>query len=77
MATDAGGTGEIVRNDVTGLLVPPGEARALADAIRALLDDTERARRLATRARELIEREHSAAAMVAATSRLYEELLAR
>ena len=77
VATDAGGTGEIVRNDVTGLLVPPGEARALADAIRALLDDTERARRLATRARELIEREHSAAAMVAATSRLYEELLAR
>ena len=77
VATDAGGTGEIVRDGVTGLLVPPGDARALSEAIRALLGDRARAARLATAARDLIEREHSAAAMVAATSRLYEELLAR
>ena len=77
IATDAGGTGEIVRDGVTGLLVPPGDPRALCESIRALLSDRVRAAQLATAARELIRREHSAAAMVAATSRLYEELLAR
>ncbi|HKP16805.1 MAG TPA: glycosyltransferase, partial [Gemmatimonadaceae bacterium] len=35
VAADAGGTGEIVRNGLTGLLVPPSDPRALADAIRA------------------------------------------
>ena len=77
VATDAGGTGEIVRNGATGLLVAPADPRALSEAIRTMLGDRARAMRLATAARELIEREHSAAAMVAATSRLYEELLAR
>jgi glycosyltransferase involved in cell wall biosynthesis len=77
VAADAGGTGEIVRDGVTGLLVPPGDARALGESIRALLGDRARATRLAGAARELIEREHSAAAMVAATSRLYDALLAR
>ena len=77
VATDAGGTGEIVRDGVTGLLVPPGDPRALSEAIRALLSDRVRAARLAAAARELIEREHSSAAMVAATSRLYDEVLAR
>jgi glycosyltransferase involved in cell wall biosynthesis len=77
VATDAGGTGEIVRDGITGVLVPPGDPEALSASIRALLSDRPRAARLAIAARELIEREHSAAAMVAATSRLYEELLAR
>ena len=77
VATDAGGTGEIVRDGVTGVLVPPGDPHALSAAIQALLSDRSRAARLAIAARELIEREHSAAAMVAETSRLYEELLAR
>ena len=77
VATDAGGTGEIVRDGVTGLLVPAGDANALSESIRTLLSDRARAARLATAGRELIEREHSAAAMVAATSRLYAELLTR
>ena len=77
VATDAGGTGEIVRDGTTGVLVPPGDPLALSASIRALLGDRSRAARLAIAARELIEREHSAAAMVAETSRLYEELLAR
>lgn len=77
VATDAGGTGEIVRNDITGVLVPPADPRALADAVRSLLSDRGRASRLATAARQLVEREHSARAMADATSRLYEEVLAR
>ena len=77
VAADAGGTGEIVHDGVTGLLVPPGDPRALGESIRALLSDREHAARLASAGRALIEREHSTAAMVSATSRLYDELLAR
>jgi len=39
VASDVGGIGEILTHGETGLLVPPGEAGALADAMRRLLDD--------------------------------------
>jgi glycosyltransferase involved in cell wall biosynthesis len=77
VATDAGGTREVVHDGVTGLLVRPADPRALADAVGALLRDRAQASRLATAARQLVEREHSAGAMVAAVSRLYDEVLAR
>lgn len=37
VATDVGGVSEIVRNRITGLLVPPGDRAALANAIREQL----------------------------------------
>ena len=77
VATSAGGTAEIVRDGVTGVLVPPGDAGALADAIRSLLSDRARSTRLAAAGRDLVGREHSASAMAAATARLYEDILAR
>jgi glycosyltransferase involved in cell wall biosynthesis len=46
-ATSAGGLPEIVSNEETGLLVPVGDFRALADAISRLLHDGDLARRLA------------------------------
>lgn len=42
VSTAAGGPLEIVENGVTGLLVPPGESTALADAISSLLSDSPR-----------------------------------
>jgi glycosyltransferase involved in cell wall biosynthesis len=39
VATDAGGTGEIVGDGETGLLVPPGAPSAIAGALCRLLDD--------------------------------------
>jgi glycosyltransferase involved in cell wall biosynthesis len=77
VATRIGGTDELVRDGETGTLAPPENGSALAEAIRAVLYDRERALRMAAAARAFAEREHSAAAMVSATSALYEELLAR
>src|SRR5947209_8016752 len=39
VATDVAGIRDVVKNEVTGLLVPPAQPRRLADAINRLLDD--------------------------------------
>ena len=55
VATDVGGTGEAVADGVTGVLVPPRDAEALASAISGLLDDPSGRERLgrAGRVRQL------------------------
>jgi glycosyltransferase involved in cell wall biosynthesis len=52
IASNAGALSEIVDDQVTGLLVPPGDARALAVALAALTSDPERRRAMGRRARE-------------------------
>lgn len=47
IATAAGGVGEIVTDGQTGVLVPPGDAAAIARAVQALRDDPSRAAALA------------------------------
>jgi len=46
--------GGLVRHDETGLVVAPGDARALGAAIRALLDDPGRRARMGAAAREAV-----------------------
>jgi glycosyltransferase involved in cell wall biosynthesis len=50
VGTDVGGIRDIVHPDRTGILVPPNDPEALADALRTLLKDPERAGRLGERA---------------------------
>ena len=52
VASRVEGIPEVVIDGETGLLVPPGDPAALADAIGGLLEDPERARGLGARARE-------------------------
>jgi len=52
IATQAGGALEIVRSGKTGLLVPPGNPSALAQAIRYVLDNPDQAHQLAQAAYE-------------------------
>ena len=49
---------EIVEHERTGLLVPTGDAAALADALEGLLVDPDRAREMGRRGREKVERGH-------------------
>jgi L-malate glycosyltransferase len=75
VATDAGGIPEIVRSGETGLLVPPGDATALARAVSALLADPARCARLGAAGRRRVEAEFSLGRHVEAVEALYAELL--
>jgi glycosyltransferase involved in cell wall biosynthesis len=75
VATRVGGTPEAMTDGESGLLVAPGDVRALAIGIGCLLDDGERAAALGRAARRVIEKRFSLPKMVAATERLYEDLL--
>ena len=76
VATDAGGVPEVVTDGETGVLVPPGDARALGEALDALRRDPRRvatlARRGATHARQRFSRD----AMLAGVRRVIDEVAA-
>jgi len=75
VATRVGGTAEVVDDGVTGLLVPPGDAAALAKAIEQLLAEPESARRLGRAGRQRVIQEFSLERMVRQTEQLYLRLL--
>jgi glycosyltransferase involved in cell wall biosynthesis len=76
-ATRIPGTDEAVADGETGILVPPGDAPALAAAIRAFLSDPALARRAGEAGRERVRTRFTASAMVDGVVAAYEELLAR
>ena len=77
VATRVGGTPEAIVNEVTGLIVEPGDAPALAEAVARLLNDPALARRLGDASRKAIVDGYSVEKMVRATESLYLDLLAR
>ena len=77
VATRVGGTPEAIVDEVTGLLVEPGDPSALAEAIARLLREPALGRRLGDAARKAIEDRYSVEKMVRATEALYLDLLAR
>jgi glycosyltransferase involved in cell wall biosynthesis len=72
VATRAGGLPEVVQDGVTGVLVAPGDAHALADAITHLLRDPELRRRLGNQGRERVLAEFTADRVARETLRVYE-----
>jgi len=60
VASDVGGIGEFVCNEVTGLLVTPGDADALATAIERMMEDEVFRKKVAEAAREKVGREYDA-----------------
>lgn len=75
IATRAGGPLEIVVHAQTGLLVPPANPAALADAIASLMSDEPRMRRMGAAGRERFEAQFTARGMAAATAAVYRQVL--
>jgi glycosyltransferase involved in cell wall biosynthesis len=77
VATAAGGTGEIVRDGLTGLLVPIDDAAALSTAMRRLVEDLVLRERLGEGARRHVLATFGMDRMVAEFAALYSGLVAR
>jgi glycosyltransferase involved in cell wall biosynthesis len=75
VTTDVQGTGEAVRHEREGLLVPRRNARALADALIRLATDPVLADRLGAAARKRFVAEFFVDKMVERTEAIYQELL--
>ena len=75
VATEVGGTGEVVQEGRTGYLVPPRDVAALAAAITRVLDDPARARAMGEHGRTVVVEQFSARAMVRQMEALYARLL--
>jgi glycosyltransferase involved in cell wall biosynthesis len=71
VASEVGGIPELIANGVTGLMVRPGDAGALATAIVHLLDHPEQAAALGQAARDHVTREFGFGRLVARVEHLY------
>jgi len=76
VATDVGGTAEVVEDRITGFLSPPGSTDAMAKMILQLLDDQVLAERFGEAGRERVG-EFCAERMAQCTEELYGELLSQ
>jgi len=76
VATDVGGTAELVEDGVHGRIVPPGDIHRLNGAIESLLADRTRAAAMAVNARRRVENELSFESRVRRVEAIYEEIAA-
>lgn len=77
VATRVGGVPDLVEDGVTGLLVPPEDSTAMAEAMSALLGDPERRRALGEAGRKRVSPAFGAERLLGDIDRLYTELLNR
>jgi glycosyltransferase involved in cell wall biosynthesis len=75
VATAAGGSGELVQDDMTGLLVPVDDLDRLARAIRLAVADADLRRRLGAAAREAVERDYGMDRFFGEYAQVYREQL--
>jgi len=77
VATDVGGTREVIEHGVSGWLVPGGSAEALADGIKRYLEDPAEFIAMAARGRRHVEQHFSIDARTQKQVTLYQELMGK
>jgi len=76
VTTNVGGNASLVEDEVTGLLVPPGDSRSIAEAIVRLIQRPAFAAELAARGRDRLQATFGMDRMVARVEALYDGTLA-
>jgi len=75
VTTAVGGNVEVVRNNITGILVPPNNPKALADALSLLLLDKDKAKKMGESGYIRYKNEFTLDKMVYQYEHIYENLL--
>jgi glycosyltransferase involved in cell wall biosynthesis len=75
IGSDVGGIPEIIRHGETGRIFPAGSGAALAEAIIATLNETEKTRTMSDRGREFVEQNFSICAMLDRIDTIYRKAL--
>jgi phosphatidylinositol alpha-1,6-mannosyltransferase len=65
---------EVVRNEVTGFIVPPNNSEALRDRIQYLIDNPQDAHRMGAKGREWISKEFTWDAVAGRCLQAYSEM---
>jgi glycosyltransferase involved in cell wall biosynthesis len=73
-ATAVGGIPEVIRDGVSGLLVPPVDAAALAEAVGTLLGNADLRRALGKEGRKIVEKEYSIRRTAELIGAIYQDL---
>ncbi len=76
IASSVGGIPEAVRHGVNGMLLPPGNTQAIAEAILNLFKNSILARQMGEAGRRIAEEEFSILRMVQGNLRVYQDILA-
>ena len=75
-ATAVGGNPEIIKNNKTGLLVKPADARELADALQKLISNRNLQNKLGANAKQITSQNFGLEKMVEETKKVYLSLRA-
>ena len=75
VASDAGGVREVVTDGQTAILVPPGDAVCLADAVRAIKSDPAKSRLMAQAGAADVRRRFTRVAMLDGVTRVINDVL--
>ncbi|HEX5055297.1 MAG TPA: glycosyltransferase [Gammaproteobacteria bacterium] len=75
IVTDSGGSPELVEHGVSGLIVPPASAQAIAAAVTELRSNPQRCEQMGAAARKRIEEYFSIGVTIDKTFSLYRELI--
>jgi glycosyltransferase involved in cell wall biosynthesis len=75
VATAAGGVLEIIEDGVNGLLVPPRDSKAIADAVLELLCNRAKAQEIGRAARRRVEEQFTLQRHVASIQQVYDTVL--
>ncbi len=75
VSTDVGGIGEIIKNNISGLLSPAHDIKALAENVQLLLSNPELREKFTTTSRETIEKNYTSEIMASQTLEVYKEVI--
>ena len=75
IATDVGGIPEVVKDGVSGILVPPKDPEALKDAILELLDDKGKQETMGCNGKRICDESFNSSTMVNKIEHLYDSLI--